>query len=105
MVVDFASANNFYSGTTRDISAGGLFIESDVALQVGARITVDLQLLKTKVKAESEVVWVLMDDEGRTVGMGVRFVALPPSVRERIETFMGLRQALLFEMEPDDDPA
>lgn len=105
VVVDFASANNFYSGTTRDISAGGLFIESDVALQVGARITVDLQLLKTKVKAESEVVWVLIDDGGKTVGMGVRFVSLPPSVRDRIEAFMGLRQALLFEMEPDEEPA
>jgi uncharacterized protein (TIGR02266 family) len=99
------SAHNFYSGTTRDISAGGLFIETDVPLPVGTRITVDLQLLKTKVRADSEVVWVLMDDQGRTVGMGVRFVSLPTSLRDRIETFMGLRQALLFEMEAEDEPA
>ena len=98
------SAHNFYSGTTRDISAGGLFIETDVPLPVGTRITVDLQLLKTKVKAESEVVWVLMDEEGRTVGMGVRFVSLPGSARKRVETFMGLRQALLFGLEAEDDP-
>lgn len=105
VVVNFGSTHNFYSGRTRDISAGGLFIETDVPLPVGTRITVDLQLLKTKVRADSEVVWVLMDDNGQTVGMGVRFVSLPAAVRERIETFMGLRQAMLFEMEPDDDPA
>jgi uncharacterized protein (TIGR02266 family) len=105
VVVNFGSAHNFYSGRTRDISAGGLFIETDVPLPVGMRITVDVQLLKTKVRGDAEVVWVLLDDKGQTVGMGVRFMSLPASTRERIEAFMGLREAMLFEMEPDDDPA
>lgn len=103
VTVNFESAHNFYCGKTRDISAGGLFIESDVPLPVGTLMTVELHLLKTRVRAETEVMWVLIDEEGRSVGMGVRFLHLPDRIRDKIVVFMGLRQAMMFEMDLEDD--
>ena len=36
--VDLRSEHNFYSAQTRDLSVGGLFIETDVALPIGTRL-------------------------------------------------------------------
>jgi len=92
--VGITSEHNFYSAKTRDISAGGLFIETDVGFPMGARIVVELRLLHTKATVPAEVVWVLLDENGRTEGVGVQFLQLSKQVRERIETFMGLRSAM-----------
>lgn len=101
--VNFESEHNFYCGKTRDISAGGLFIESDVPLPVGTLMTVEMTLLKTRVRAETEVMWILLDEAGHSVGMGVRFLHLPDQIRDKIVAFMGLRRAMVFEMDLEDD--
>ena len=106
--VDFESAHNFYSGRTRDVSAGGLFIETDVGLPIGSRINIDLRFLKTRAQVPAEVVWVLLGEGGGSVGVGVRFVSLPDELKQRMETFMGLRPALdfgLVETADEDDMA
>ena len=41
--IDFRSQHNFYSGRTHDISVGGLFIETNVALPIGTKLTVELK--------------------------------------------------------------
>ena len=92
--VGITSEHNFYSAKTRDISAGGLFIETDVGFPMGARIVVELRLLHTKATVPAEVVWVLLDENGQTEGVGVQFLQLSKQVRERIESFMGLRSAM-----------
>ena len=96
--VDFGSAHNFYGGKTRDISTGGLFIDTGAGLPVGTIVSVDLRFLKTKARVEAEVMWSLLDDKGESVGLGVRFLRLPDEIRQRIETFMGLRPAIDFMM-------
>jgi type IV pilus assembly protein PilZ len=102
--VDFGSENNFYSARTRDISVGGLFIESDVPLPIGTRLRVDLKFLQKHLHAEGEVTWVLVGDGEQAVGMGVRFVDLPASASKSIEAFMALREPMDFRMlESDDD--
>ncbi len=106
--VDFESAHNFYSGRTRDVSAGGLFIETDVGLPIGATIHVDLRFLKTRAQVPAEVVWVLLGEGGGSVGVGVRFISLPNELKQRMEAFMGLRPALDFGLvesaDEDDTP-
>jgi uncharacterized protein (TIGR02266 family) len=103
--VDFGSEHNFYSALTRDISVGGLFIETDVALPIGTRLQVDLKFLKSKLHAEGEVTWVLIGEHQETVGVGVRFVSLPNAAKKKIESFMALREPMDFRLiESDDEP-
>jgi uncharacterized protein (TIGR02266 family) len=101
--VDFGSENNFYSAKTRDISVGGLFIESDFALPIGTRLRIDLKFLQKRVDAEAEVTWVLMGEGEQAVGMGVRFVDLPERATKNIEAFMALREPMDFRMLENDD--
>ena len=100
--VDFGSENNFYSARTRDISVGGLFIETDVALPIGTRLRIDLKFLKKKLHVEAEVAWALADKE-TSVGMGLRFVDLPAGAKEHIESFMALRAPMDFQMLESDE--
>ena len=101
--VDFGSENNFYSARTRDISVGGLFIECDVALPIGTRLRVDLRFLQKQLRADAEVTWILLGEGGHAVGMGVRFLDLPPAAIKSVEGFMALRAPMDFRMLDSDD--
>lgn len=62
----------------RDISVGGMFVESQAPLQVGTEIRFDIHLPTTKpqvVQGEGVVVWC------RPGGFGVRFERLDPRFR------------------------
>jgi uncharacterized protein (TIGR02266 family) len=102
--VDVTSENNFYAGRTRDISAGGLFIEGDLGLAPGTELGIRLHLGEHRVQCTTEVAWELTDDAGKTVGVGVRFVRLSAEARRHIEDFMRTRSPLPFEMEDPDPP-
>jgi uncharacterized protein (TIGR02266 family) len=105
--VDLRSEHNFYSAQTRDISVGGLFIETDVALPIGTRLRIDLKFLKKRIDTEVEVTWVLVGEgqqgQNVTAGVGVRFVDLPVAARNSIEKFMALRAPMDFQMIESDD--
>lgn len=99
--VDISSGDNFYAGRTRDMSEGGLFIETDVDLPVGSVISVQLGLLKRKFSLRAEVTWVLGNDRA-VEGVGVRFLDLTDAAAKRIQTFMELRDPMVFdEIEAD----
>jgi uncharacterized protein (TIGR02266 family) len=103
VAVDFTSGNNFYSALVRDISMGGLFIESDATIPVGTQLLVDLRFLKKHLRVECEVMWNLSDGNTGS-GVGVRFLGLQPSQRKSIEAFMVLRAPLSCgEIEDDRD--
>lgn len=101
--VDIGSEHNFYSAQTRDISVGGLFIETDVALPIGTRLRVDLKFLKQQLQADAEVTWTLVGQGGETTGVGVRFTSLPPHAKKKIEAFMEVREPMPFRMIESDD--
>jgi uncharacterized protein (TIGR02266 family) len=103
--VDFSSEHNFYAAKTRDISVGGLFIETDIALPIGTRMQVDLKFLQRQLHAEAEVTWALVGDDGNVEGVGVRFIDLPDSAKKNIEAFMDLRAPMSFRMIESDDEA
>jgi uncharacterized protein (TIGR02266 family) len=93
VAVDFNSSHNFYSAQTRDISTGGLFVETDAGLPIGTRLGVDLKFSKSQLRVNCEVMWALTEGD-KTVGVGLRFVDLRPSAKKSIEAFMVLRKPL-----------
>lgn len=108
--VDITSDSNFFGGTTRDMSAGGLFIETTSGIDIGAAITIQLTLDGKTHALPAEVMWALDRADGETFGIGVQFISLPPSSRNAIIAFMKQRAPLEFEMfdpEPEDgvDPS
>ena len=102
--VDVASGSNFYAGRTRDLSLGGLFVETEVGLPIGLQVDVKLKLPKGTFTAPCEVVWLLSERGRQTVGMGVRFLELSFGAKRAIEAFMAIRSPVDFESpEADED--
>ena len=100
--VEITSGSNFYAARTRDISTGGLFIETPVALPVGAPIEIELSLTGNRHSIRAEVAWILGGSDGATEGVGVRFLELVPRTRAAIEHFMARRAPMPFEMQEAD---
>src|SRR5260221_1983108 len=102
--VDVTSESNFYAGRTRDLSLGGLFVETEVALPIGIEIEVKLKLPKGTFMLRCEVVWQLSDRD-QTVGLGLRFVDPPKETKRAIEAFMSIRNPVPFETPEFEDDA
>ena len=86
--VEFGSGHYFYCGRTRDMSQGGLFIETDVRLPAGAELTVDLRIAGMHAKLSAEVVWVLIRADGKADGLGVRFTSMTAHQSKILQAFM-----------------
>jgi uncharacterized protein (TIGR02266 family) len=97
--VDLQSDHNFFAGLARDISLGGLFIETELPLGVGARVEVMLTMGAQKVSLACEVAWTLFDDADHPVGLGLHFLALSPQTLAHITDFMRSRAPIDFEQE------
>jgi uncharacterized protein (TIGR02266 family) len=100
--VDLQSGSNFFAGRTRDISLGGLFIETELPLGVGARVDVSLALAGSPVILSCEVAWTLFDASDRPVGLGLHFLSLGAETRVKIVDFMRSRAPIGFEHEPHE---
>ena len=77
--VDYASEGAYLYDYSRDLSEGGIFIQTTNPKNIGDRIQLKFILpeLLEEIKALGEVAWVNQKDvEGLTPGMGVRFINL-----------------------------
>jgi uncharacterized protein (TIGR02266 family) len=105
--VDVRSEHNFFTTRTLDASEGGLFIETNLPLEVGT--LVDLQLHLPGVPSreiKARVAWALADLSGATTGLGLEFVSLEPRLQDAIADFMQRRAPLTFDSEePAEEPA
>jgi uncharacterized protein (TIGR02266 family) len=101
-VVDLSSENNFYAGAARDISVGGLYVESATGLPIGSEVTALLKLPTKVLSLRAEVVWSVAT-EAKMVGMGLRFLNLPAPAKREIEAFMLLREPIAFAVEDADE--
>ncbi len=97
--VDLTSRDNFFAGRALDISLGGIFIETSVALDVGMKIGVRIQILERAFVVATEVTWVLSDRVGRPVGVGVRFLHMPAPLVETIQAFIQQRMPIGFDVD------
>lgn len=65
----------------RELSLGGMFVETNAPLDVGALLTIDVEAAGEKVTLDARVISVRAKPEGeKPAGMGVRFLDLPPDV-------------------------
>ena len=103
VAIDFSSDHNFYAGKTRDLSVGGLFIEAPIELPLGTHLTVDLSFLGCQLALDAEIVWHVLD-QGRVVGMGLRFLAPSAEAETEITKFMQSRAPVAFDASPLPPP-
>ena len=103
--VDLESDTNFYTGLTRNISTGGLFIATHQIRRVGDRIRLKFKLpgAAQPVEVETEVRWIrenssLHRSDGAS-GMGVRFIDLSPTAQSEIQRFIDSRDSLFYDDE------
>jgi uncharacterized protein (TIGR02266 family) len=101
-VVNLSSEDNFYAGDARDISVGGLYVESQSGLAIGTEVTALLKLPSKVLSLRAEVVWSVAKGS-QTVGMGLRFLNIPAPAKREIEAFMLLRQPISFAVEDADE--
>jgi uncharacterized protein (TIGR02266 family) len=100
-VVNLSSEDNFYAGAARDISVGGLYVETDAGLAIGTEVTALLRLPSKVLSLRAEVMW-SVTTESKTIGMGLRFLNLPAPAKREIEAFMHLRKPIDFAVEEPD---
>lgn len=89
--VDLRSGGRFYAGATRDLSEGGLFIESSADVSLGGKVDVRLPLFGRRYQTSAEVAWILDDASGHPIGFGARFLDLPRGARIAILSFVQRR--------------
>ncbi len=83
------SETNFYTGTSGDLSEGGMFVSTAAFLAVGTQVTLSFVLPDGySLKTPSRVAWV------RGGGMGLEFLDLGERDRMAIERFMAQRAPL-----------
>jgi uncharacterized protein (TIGR02266 family) len=94
-----SNGNNFFVGRTRDISIGGLFIDSSTPLDIGAIVGVKVRVDGRAFHLTCRVTWTLSDAADVPTGHGVEFLRLPLPARRAIESYMMRRSPELFETE------
>ncbi len=92
--------NRFYTGSTGDISAGGLFVGTDTPLMVGTELVLSFVLPDGyRVATDAVVAWVraprYRPDELPS-GMGVRFEDLGAPDKNAVEHFLSERPAFRY---------
>jgi uncharacterized protein (TIGR02266 family) len=99
-VVTLESDHNFYTGLTRDISAGGLFVATHALRPVGARLRVRFSLpgASAPIEADAEVRWV-RDSRFSTLppGMGLRFVNVSGAALLAVSRFVQQRDTIFYD--------
>ncbi|MBN1282629.1 MAG: PilZ domain-containing protein [Proteobacteria bacterium] len=73
---------------SRDISLGGLFLESDIPVKVGTMLFLSFAL-PGKVRLMETTGEVVRASAGGAAGVGIRFVGLPEKSRLAIQKFLG----------------
>ena len=101
--VGLESEHNFYTGFSRNISAGGLVIATHDVLEVGGEVELLFHLPSgDSIHTPGRVAWIRDYNPAQPEmfpGMGVKFVDLTPDDAVRIRRFAGHREPLFY----DDD--
>ncbi len=95
--VTFESQHNFYTGLSQDLSAGGLFVATDMLCPVGECIRVHFTLPGSAevMDAITEVRWVRSTDmNGTESGMGLQFLQMSTKTKQAVKEFAVKRKAM-----------
>lgn len=103
--VDLDSEHTFYTGLTRNISTGGLFVATYDLRRIGDRITLSFQLPGSAqpLSVETEVRWIressFLHRHDMAIGMGLRFISLSPEATVAISSFLADSDSLYHDDE------
>ncbi len=100
--IDVQSEDTFFTGFTRNISNGGLFLVTGSAPPVGSKVVVRFQVpnMPEPIVAEAAVCWVRpyrIDTPDVQPGMGVEFRSLPDLAIKAIDAFILKNDTLFYE--------
>jgi uncharacterized protein (TIGR02266 family) len=106
--VGLETETNFYTGLTQDIGAGGLFVATHELRKRGDKLVVKFTLpgAPQPIVVNAEVRW-LRDHaslagsraDHQPMGMGLKFLDLPPPARGWIAAFLKKRESIFFDDE------
>jgi uncharacterized protein (TIGR02266 family) len=84
--IDYSTVDALFSDFSRDINEGGLFIETDQAHELDARVMLQFRLPGSEepIKARGRVVWIQPPGGDEAPGIGVLFEELDESARSAI---------------------
>ncbi len=93
--VDYKRLNTFFADYTKNISKGGTFIKTSKPLDIGTEFVFVLSLpsQEQQLKLKGKVIWITTEaeaaqatkDEGRTPGMGIRFLFANDGERQALD--------------------
>lgn len=88
--VRLVRADAYSWGVVRDLSRGGVFVESMGKLPLGTELDLDFRLpdLNKPLRPTAQVMWAGLHPKSRTPGMGLRFLALDRSSTQQIDSFV-----------------
>ena len=74
-----------------NFSEGGIFLKTLAGVQQGARAAIRFQIdsQSDEIAAEAVVVWRREVTNGAPAGVGLEFVNLDPTLRDRLRSFIG----------------
>jgi type IV pilus assembly protein PilZ len=109
--VDYRADETFLFAYITDISAMGIFVQTNTPEPKGTRLNLcfrmPAELGGQLMELEGEVMWVnplrLDDSDGRNPGMGIRFVELSPEQREEVMRMVHTFAFLDDEEEPEPE--
>ena len=88
--------------TARNVSRGGIFVESDRAMPLAAEVALEFRLPEAKhsLAPTAQVIWHRPPANGFAHGMGLQFLALESAEAEAIDSFIYERAALPLDPAP-----
>ena len=94
VAIDTAGDGGTHTGSTRNISAGGVFVATDQPVRVGDQLKLELKLpaSRNSITLDSTVRWVRLrrgaGGRNRPAGMGLQFINLTTETSSVIGSFL-----------------
>ncbi len=94
--IRYKTADGFFQDYIRNLSLGGIFIETEKPLPMNTKLKVEFRLpeMRAPITASGMVVHTLHvgpTKKSSVAGMGIRFSALEPSSRQMLESYLRTR--------------
>ena len=92
---------NVFTGLIKDISSGGVFIETPLLFHVGDEVHLRFKFpgITDVVDVDGKVRWVVDEhsSHAKTRGVGVQFLNLQPGIRTQINAIIKNEDVILYE--------
>jgi uncharacterized protein (TIGR02266 family) len=99
--VDLHTRTNFFVGESLNLSEGGLFVATHVAVAIGSEVELRFALPSGKaIDVRGVVRWCRSPDDRRPMivpGIGIQFVGLSEADQEEVRQFVAIREPIREE--------